>query len=293
MLAALLFCSWKVGAGDSCATALNSCRLIIVGIYFWSGTQKLNFEFVHHIAPFLFKPYLPGFPGGDSHVSVALGFVMACGEITIGVGLLTKRFRNTSVVLSVFTHLIILLLVIPLRRNAVVWPWNVAIAASVVILFWRERDISVRDILYGGGHVYQVLMLLLFGVMPVLSYFNLWDSFPSSTLYSRNTTQAVLHLSDPVFNRLPTVARRGARIRGDDNLIDINQWSYAELNVPAYPEPRIYRNVARLLCAYAETPSDVILEIQGKPRALDGVRQITTLRCEDLSPPQEAKQPAR
>ena len=39
---------------------------------------------------------------------------------------------------------------------------------------------------------------------------------------------------------------------GRPNLINVLEWSLDELNVPVYPEPRIYKNTARYICTYLE-----------------------------------------
>lgn len=54
------------------------------------------------------------------------------------------------------------------------------------------------------------------------------------------------------------------------------------MNVPAYPEDRVFRNVARYVCAYAEEPSGVMLTIEGKPNPIDESREAETYDCSGL-----------
>lgn len=39
------------------AAALNSCRLIVASIYFYSGVQKLNPALVHDVLPWMIEPF--------------------------------------------------------------------------------------------------------------------------------------------------------------------------------------------------------------------------------------------
>ena len=64
----------------------------------------------------------------------------------------------------------------PLGRNynTVVWPWNVAMVAFLLLLFFRPADEPrARDIVWGSGFAFQKLVLVLFLAMPALHLFNL------------------------------------------------------------------------------------------------------------------------
>ena len=107
-------------------------------------------------------------------------------EAGIGVGLLT-RYRNWAVILALGMHAFILFCIGPLGHdwNTVVWPWNVAMAAFVVLLFWRTGDISPKKILLLSRRrpsYLHAVVLVLFAVMPLLGLFGLWDSYLSASL---------------------------------------------------------------------------------------------------------------
>jgi hypothetical protein len=152
------------------------------------------------------------------------------------------RYRQAAVVAAVATHACILVLLVVARENTVVWPWNIAMACFVVILFWRDRDTTARDVLVPRG-AFHGLVLILFGALPALSFIDRWDSYLSSALYAGNTDQAVIYVSPEVIARLPAAIRPHIWQRSSPMFLDINRWSYEELNVPAYPEPRVYRRI--------------------------------------------------
>lgn len=275
MFLALAFYGWKRPE-----SALNALRLIAIATYFWSGCQKLNAEFIHQTWPDMAGPLLSYLPF-LRHLPPALLLFMPVVEIAIGIGLLTRKFRNLATILAVATHLFILLTLITSGENRVVWPWNVAMILVVWILFWQDADTAPRQVLGGSG--LQLAILLFFGILPALSFAGLWDSYLSVALYSGNTSQAVIYVSPAVIERLPPSARPHVWQSTQPYFLDINRWSYGELNVPLYPEPRIYRRVAEDVCDLAGGDSgDVRLRIKGKPNPLTGVRKSEFYDCAHL-----------
>jgi hypothetical protein len=174
-------------------------------------------------------------------------------------------------------HAYILLCIGPLGRNAntVVWPWNLAMMMCLSILFWRPGPVWT-----GGG--FQWAAMILFGVLPALSLFNLWDAYMSASLYSGNQKSGVIYLKDDVFNRLPDELNGFVYEEAPTwNSIGASDWSFGELNVPPYAEPRVLKNVARVICAYEETPGEVILDITPK-WTLANRTQERMYRCAEL-----------
>ena len=107
--------------------------------------------------------------------------------------------------------------------------------------------------------------------MPVFSFFNMWDSYLSSTLYSGNTNSAQIYISDSVKQKLPTEIQRYANKSGaDTSTLDFFNWSFNELNVPPYPETRVYKDITRGICKYADNGRDVLLVVSGKPTLFNG-----------------------
>jgi hypothetical protein len=73
--------------------------------------------------------------------------------------------------------------------NTVVWPWNVVMAGFTVILYTRSDEVSRRQVFGIDGRPFQKIVMVLFVVLPVLSFVDVWDAYLSSSLYSRNTTR--------------------------------------------------------------------------------------------------------
>jgi hypothetical protein len=281
ILAAIGFYAWKKPEARNHQAALNACRTITIFTYLWSGLQKLNVNFVRETWPDVAGPFLRHLPDAVKKLPSVLVLIIPLLEIAVALGLITRRFRNASAVLAIATHVFVLILLISSGENTVVWPWNVAMVFFVLILFWQDKETSSRQILVPQSG-FHIAVLLLFGVFPVFSFFDLWDSYLSAALYSGNTDQAVIYVSPSVLDRLPTAIRPHVWQSTQPYFLDINRWAYGELNVPAYPEPRIYRRVAERICAYADGSSEVRLRIKTKPDPLTGLRKSSLYDCNHL-----------
>jgi hypothetical protein len=120
--------------------------------------------------------------------------------MAIAVGLLTTRFRRAAVIGALAMHAFILICIGVLLPfyDVIVWPWNIAMCVFVVLLFWKHgKRIVVGRIWFAR------LVLLLFGIAPVLSFGNLWDAYLSFALYSGNNNSATIYMADAVADRLP------------------------------------------------------------------------------------------
>ncbi len=238
----------------------NACRLIIVSIYFWSGLQKINPGFAYETFPWMIQPFIRSMPPG-------LALAAPLTELAIAIGLLTRRFRNAAVFAAVAMHAFILACIGPLghKSNSVVWPWNLAMGTLVVLLFRRTPDIGVRDLL--RGKAFQRIVLLLFAILPALSFVDLWDSYLSFALYSGNQRKATIYMADSVAGKLPEAVQEVVGIYESEfevDTLDIEDWSYAELNVPPYAEMRVLKSIGRSVCNEVGNAPQMVLMIEGR-----------------------------
>ncbi|MDP8980401.1 MAG: hypothetical protein M3O35_07405 [Acidobacteriota bacterium] len=282
MLAVIGFYAWKKPEKRYQAAALNICRLIVVFTYVWSGLQKLNVNFIRETWPDIAGPFLRWVPEAARNIPAPLILMIPVLEILTGLGLITRKFRNAAVLLASATHIFVLALLISSGENRVVWPWNVVMVLFVVLLFWQDQETTAGNILRPRSGLHATALLLC-AVLPALSLVDLWDSYLSAALYSGNTHQAVILVSPAVIERLPPAVRPHVWQESKPFFLDINRWAYGELNTPVYPEPRVYRAVARRICAYADNSPDIKLLIRGKPNPFNGQRQSAYYDCDHLA----------
>jgi hypothetical protein len=272
MLAVLGLFSWNHFDTEKRQAALNTLRLIVASIYFFSGLQKINPVFITGVFPWLIEPIAKLFPAPFRISLLSAGVIIPFLEMGIGIGLLFPKSRNYAVYFALLMHSFILFTLGPLGHNwnSVVWPWNIAMSLFVVILFWKTENFSFKDVLGVKNFPFQRIVLLLFAIMPIFSFFNFWDSYPSFALYAGNTSKAQIYISASVKERLPQKLQRYALLNGVKAYrLDFSNWSFDELNVPPYPETRIYKAIARNICRYAQNPFDVVLIIHAKQNAIN------------------------
>jgi hypothetical protein len=277
MLLALCLYGWgRIGMQD----ALNACCLIVAATYFWSGLQKANAGFFEVTYPWLVGPLTERLPDWAGSGLLSGAYAVPVVEAAIGVGLLTRRFRKLAVAGAAFMHAFIMVCVGPWGNdyNAVVWPWNFAMVAFVLVLFWRPQDepspsaiLGPARTLFSPGFALRAAVLILFALMPLFGFFGLWDSYLSSSLYSGATKRAYVMEWDG----------RDWRRTGIQNL------AFQELNTPPYPEERVFKSVfAQRWCeaeglVRADRPEPV-LRIDGRPAILSGERPSAFYGCGDV-----------
>lgn len=281
MIITLVLFSWNPKDKRGIDVVLNTSRLIVASIYFFSGLQKINLTFFESIFPWFIEPVVKVLPIEIATYIYPLGVFVPFLELLIGVGLLTKKFRKASVVLAILLIISILFTLGPLGHNwnIVVWPWNLVMLCLVVTLFWKS-DFSMKDVLWIKDNIFHKIIILLFLVLPFFSFFNLWDSYFSSTLYSGNIIQANLYISNNVKQAIPKYIQNYAKsVNINTNDVDFLLWSFEELNVPVPPQSRIYRKLAKSFCYNQSYPGDVFLIIKGKPPSLVYIDKESKYNC--------------
>lgn len=98
MLSVLALNNWPKKDEHLLKHTIALLQLIVATLYFWSGTQKLNYLFIYETLPKLLTPLekiLPPIP--LAVVGISIGLI----EAFIGVGLLFKRTRKLCVFLAI------------------------------------------------------------------------------------------------------------------------------------------------------------------------------------------------
>lgn len=269
LLAVLSWYSWRRDDKHGHEPVLNTARLLVASIYVWSGLHKINPGFVYDVYPWFVRPITDILPASLDTAVLAMGVFLPLFEVVIGVGLLVPRLRRLASMAAIGMHLSILALLGPwgLNWNSVVWPWNVVMALSVLVLFWQTPRVSAADIVWNRWtrkRAYHGVVLLLFAVLPVLSFSGRWDAYLSAALYSDDIPRATLQLDSATVARLPLKIPSEAVKSGVQGQVQVNvsQWVFSEYNVPSYPEPRVFRSIATALCMYADKPRDATLVIR-------------------------------
>jgi hypothetical protein len=254
--------------------ALAGCRVVLSAVYFWSGAQKFNQNFFDSVVPWLVEPahrwLSPEWVAPIGWLIASAGAV----ELFIGIAVWIPTFRRAAVVTAFLVHATVLILLGPLGRsyNLVVWPWNIAMPLLTLVLFWpRKIPYTLPDLKTSRT---ALVTVVLFAILPALSYVGLWDSALSFCVYSGNTAKLTLFVSPGLRDRLPTGIRRFVVSREQGDLeIHLMAWGLAELGAPPLSEPRGFRAVARYVARFAQTDHDVHLVVAPRLGPMEEYRQ--------------------
>ncbi|MEZ4921104.1 MAG: hypothetical protein R2792_18535 [Saprospiraceae bacterium] len=199
-------------------------RWILAGVYVWGGIQKLNPYYAEDNFAWFMEAFSWTAPLGGNP---ALGYLSAVFEMGIGFMLLIPRLRPFAFYPAWAMHLLIVLVLSPLGHNwnAVVLPWNLAMAALV----WLASKSSTNP----TWTRYSIAMLLWVWIAPILNELNWTPHAVSWNLYSNLQDERSIHIqSGLVCEPMRPIWSAYAYDRKSKLLVD--DWSMHSLHVPAW-----------------------------------------------------------
>lgn len=263
MIVVLLFYKQRVDEPNNYTSVFISLQLLVALVYVFSGLQKFNSHFVTDTYSWIISPLQSQLSERKMELLMRLGKTVPYIEIALGVGLLIKQTRYITLPLIVIMHIFILLLLGPFGSsyNSVVWPWNITMIILNLLLFAKVERERFFDIafLFKGSAFYIVVTLMF--IFPFFSFQNKYDSYLSSSLYSGNTSNCAIVLSDSAYKKLPYYIQNFVTTSNDEKTLNVKRWCMTELNAPCVPEYRIFNYVRYYLIALTgTTPNDVKME---------------------------------
>jgi hypothetical protein len=231
---------------------LHYVRLMMIGVYLWSGLHKINPSFPQISFQLMVTKLFNITDPKLVEAILPFGYAVAFIEIVMAVFLYFPKTRLVGLVLAVGSHILILFFISPLGigYNYIVVPWNLAMIAFVILGFYDTRD----KIAFVAGRKFnwKLLPVLVFvWLMPVFNLFGYWDNNLSFQLYANKEQRLFVAISDgelpKVNNALSKYCLRINEIK-DGVALDVNEWSIGELNVPLNHQRRLYKYVANVFC---------------------------------------------
>jgi uncharacterized membrane protein YphA (DoxX/SURF4 family) len=250
---------------------ITTFKLMIAAVYFWSGLQKLNPNFLSDTFPWLMEPITSRIGEGSLENFKMLGYAFPVIETLTGIFLLIPGLQRPAVISATLMHVFILFVLSPFGHNYnyVVWPWNIAMILIVFVLFYKEPSFNFRKI-RNTFHFYPSLIVtILFVLMPLFNFFNSWDSYLSHNLYSGNTSNGVIIVSEQMKNKLPAHIQQYAFPDENEFQINIKYWCMKELKVPPYPEKRNFAAVTNTLFSFTKDSTEIYLYYTPKIKIME------------------------
>lgn len=249
MLGSMSLCNaFGAGPGEQ-NEALNICRLINISIYFWSGLLKANRYFIQSGFVGLVTPLLKNLGPGWRPFFQFSAVLVPFWEAGVGVGLLFPQTRLLAILGAALMHGFILLCFSSLGRGThrTIWPWNITMLATTVVLFGRAD--GPLDILIGQGSPFHWLVLLLFACLPVLGLFNRIDCIFSHAYMTGRHILGYLHIHQRFYAKLPAEIQLACTDLGHGHphryLLDLGSWYVKQLGMNPPQNERMLQHVAR------------------------------------------------
>ncbi len=263
--------------------ARRCCRVLVVGIYFYSAVSKFDAGFIQTQGPWLWQGLLRALgvevsAWGSSSSLGMLTFPM--GELLVAALLGFPRTRRWGVAGAVGMHLTLLLALGPLGREQLpgVLLWNLFFLVSVPLLFWRRGELLEQATLVHGlsgseaaspqsrrtrmsvvrdglaslslGDRFCLMASVGLSLWPALEGVGLCDHWPAWAVYSSRPEVVVIRIRDEEVSRLPAVLQSHvgpAEALSTWRPVSIDQWSFETRRCPIYPQRRYRLAVARHL----------------------------------------------
>jgi len=260
-------------------------KFYCVCLYFWGGAQKLNHNFCTDGWMTFFKPFFSRVFSGSwkgprlpDSVVATVGASIALTESVLGIMLLRKDTEMLAASLLCAMHITILVTVIATNEYQPIWPWNMACCFVLINAFvyglggnvsaggtWED----LRAVWNEGGNASLRLFLyvMLFGLAPVLSWFDMWHPNMSFQMHSSNFTYAEMKI-------LRTRAKGGR----EDDFFPLYSHAQDYGTSPALSCSAFKRWA---LCISASENCPVVLVYYGRPNPISGRRDCTRWVAED------------
>jgi predicted DCC family thiol-disulfide oxidoreductase YuxK len=277
LLALLSF--WKPNQEARGIELLDAARFVVVGIYFWSGIQKLNVAFFTEVFPWFTEPIWRPFGESALVIMMGLGLLIPFIEAGFALGFLTRRFRNISLYGAVaMLTLVVVCLMLGHEWNSSVWPWNFAIISMALTLFIGSQD-SLQTILRRSlKNRFALATIGLFIILPAGNLVGITDHYLSWSLYSGHVPTAYLTAPTAVLTELAPEATLIAP-RGDVATLPFVRFSTTVLNAVPYPEERVFLNLFASLCTSYPEAYPLTLTLETRPFFKSHLSQEDSYEC--------------
>lgn len=150
--------------------------LILSGLYFWSGLNKINSWFQTEIFNWFFSPIL-------NEKLQSFYWIIPAIEFSSAIFLLFPKTRKKAALVCVFKHLFVAVLLSPLFHdwNYVVIPWNIGLAALLFVFYCKPAK---SNYVLQRIKTIEYIIILFFWLAPSLWYIGAWPYNLSFHLYS-------------------------------------------------------------------------------------------------------------
>ncbi|MEP6950647.1 MAG: hypothetical protein ABI863_15285 [Ginsengibacter sp.] len=234
-------------------SAVSVIAFIFISVYFFSGIGKMNPVFSIAVRNKIVQSGIFQVSNSIAYewLQYHIGYLLGVIEILLSIGLFFQRTKKTSALFLILMHLLILAIFGPFGINydKIIWPWNIVMIPILYVFFIRNIPVSVSFQSIKPG--WNKLIIVFFGILPVLNFFGYWDFFLSSSLFSFKPPEMYICIHKPGSSKVlqPFFAGYTDKFLCDSSsiLLNVREWSFLEMQAPGNPELRIYKSIKEQL----------------------------------------------
>lgn len=250
-------------------STVNTLRWLLAGVYFWSGFNKITPYFAEDNFSWFCDAFAITKPFGQYP---ALGYLLACAEMTFAVGLLWKKMLPYYRWVVIGFHGVIILFLLKLEWNPVVIPWNMTMAATVWVLNPTPENSGERR---KTGLTWSGVVAIVW-LAPALNILQLWPYNLSWQLYTNLQPEATLYSDSRLScNSLSGIWEKHAFDNSTKLLLD--DWAMDELKVPMYSSDGTISKMGKYLCRCVSNPDGAgiyILRVHRWDKSAEEMKKI-------------------
>jgi hypothetical protein len=238
------------------AQAAKLLRVLVISVYVYSGFAKLDYTFAHTLGTEFLEQlsrilHLPIDAFSESQTA-GLALLFPLTELIIA-GCLATRLRRIGLVISIGSHVALLLILGPvgLHHKSGVLLWNVFFIVQNLLLFGRTSTAHPATAVdhankVGVSNRVATLTVVVAVLWPLLEPVGLCDHWLAWGLYAPRASRASLFIHDAATKSLPASLQSYLEPDNDADWRQfyIDRWSLGARGVPVYPQARAQLGIA-------------------------------------------------
>ena len=241
---------------------LYAVILVFFATYFWSGIQKINYDFYIQWLSALNKHFSCVDTSANALICLPQWFLemftyaVPWLEASMGILLLFNTTRKIGVLFILSMHGIITFLLFYLGYGYNVVPWNIQNMFSVIIIFWTLKTYNPFEFFLKYFNKQKVAMLIFTICLPFANnQTGFYDSLLSFHFFTADLNYYNVFVNEELEEKLPDHIQDFYRFKNGKTYINMNEWAQYDNKVLFYPEERIILFMDDYLRSFADDPS--------------------------------------
>ena len=218
-------------------------HLFVASVYIFSGLHKFNRGFLSNVWT---QMILQSFFNLSSEAILTykmffMGLIIPVTEFFAGLLLILSKHKKQISYFLISVHIFVLLIIGPfgLNYNPVVWSWNLAMIFLLTVIYLKPVK-QIEMIFIKQNAVWVILWF----VMPFLSFYSMWYQYFSSGLYTGKEKQLYIYVSKQNNNYKEFSDSSDLNLNQKFYIVNLQNWALAEIKSVPLPEDEIYRKIS-------------------------------------------------